>query len=31
MDHTKLAYQYNGQEQKLTDNRPARVIQELLA
>ncbi len=31
MDHTQLAYQYNGQEQKLTDNRPARVVQELLA
>ncbi|MEX2111534.1 MAG: DUF1501 domain-containing protein [Pirellulales bacterium] len=31
MDHAQLAYQYNGQEQKLTDNRPARVVQELLA
>jgi hypothetical protein len=31
MDHTRLAYQYNGQEQKLTDSRPARVVEELLA
>ena len=31
MDHTKLAYHYNGQEQKVTDNRPCRVVNELLA
>jgi hypothetical protein len=31
MDHGKLAYHYNGQEQKLTDNRPCRVVDELLA
>jgi hypothetical protein len=31
LDHTRLAYQYNGQEQKLTDNRPCRVVSELIA
>ena len=31
LDHTKLAYHYNGQEQKLTDTNPARVVKELLA
>ena len=31
LDHQRLAYQYNGQEQKLTDNRPCRVVSELLA
>jgi uncharacterized protein (DUF1501 family) len=31
LDHEKLAYQYNGQEQKLTDNRPCRIVRELLA
>jgi uncharacterized protein (DUF1501 family) len=31
MDHGRLAYHYNGQEQKLTDNRPCRVVTELLA
>jgi hypothetical protein len=31
MDHNKLSYHYNGQEQKLTDNRPSRVVQEILA
>ncbi len=31
MNHDKLVYHYNGQEQKLTDNRPARIVQELLA
>lgn len=31
MDHNKLTYHYNGQEQKLTDNRPSRVVQEILA
>jgi len=31
MDHDKLAYQFNGQEQKLTDNRPCRIVRELLA
>jgi len=31
LDHTKLVYHHNGQEQKLTDNRPARIIQEILA
>ncbi|HEV3138060.1 MAG TPA: DUF1501 domain-containing protein [Pirellulales bacterium] len=31
MDHSALAYHYNGQEQKLTDNHPCRVVNELLA
>jgi len=31
LDHAKLTYHYNGQEQKLTDTRPARVVKELLA
>jgi hypothetical protein len=31
MDHNALAYHYNGQEQKLTDNRPCRVVNQLLA
>jgi hypothetical protein len=31
LDHNRLAYHYNGQEQKLTDNRPCRIVQELLA
>jgi len=31
LDHNRLTFQYNGQEQKLTDNRPARIVSELLA
>ncbi len=31
IDHTTLGFQYNGQEQKLTDNRPCRVVKEILA
>ena len=31
IDHAQLSYHYNGQEQKLTDNRPCRVVEELLA
>jgi uncharacterized protein (DUF1501 family) len=31
LDHNRLLYHYNAQEQKLTDNRPARVVSELLA
>ena len=31
LDHNQLAYHYNGQEQKLTDNRPCRVVKEMLA
>ncbi len=31
MHHDQLAYHYNGQEQKITDNRPCRVVNELLA
>jgi uncharacterized protein (DUF1501 family) len=31
LDHNRLTYQYNGLEQKVTDNRPCRVVSELLA
>ena len=31
LDHKQLVYHYNGQEQKLTDNQPCRVVSELLA
>jgi hypothetical protein len=31
LDHTRLVYTYNGQEQKLTDNQNCRVVTELLA
>ncbi|REK09921.1 MAG: DUF1501 domain-containing protein [Planctomycetota bacterium] len=31
MDHTQLSFHYNGQDQKLTDNRPCRVVNEWLA
>jgi hypothetical protein len=31
MDHNALAYHYNGQEQKLTDNRPCRIVRELIS
>jgi len=31
LEHTKLVYQYNGQEQKLADNGSARVVKEILA
>jgi hypothetical protein len=30
MDHTRLFYFHNGQDQKLTDNRPCRVVREIL-
>lgn len=30
LDHSKLVFYYNGQEQKLTNGRPARVVKELL-
>ena len=30
LDHAKLAYFNNGLEQKLTDNKPCRVVQEIL-
>jgi hypothetical protein len=29
-DHTKLVYQNNGQEQRLTDNKPCRIVREIL-
>jgi len=31
LDHTKLVYHSNGREQRLIDNRPARVVTEILA
>jgi hypothetical protein len=31
LDHTRLVYRSNGREQRLTDGRPARVLQEILA
>jgi hypothetical protein len=31
IDHTRLSFHYNGQEQTLTDARPARVVSEILA
>ena len=31
LDHQRLTYQYNSQEQKLTDNHPCRVVSDLLA
>jgi len=31
LDHTQLVYHHNGQEQRLTDGRPARIVQEVLA
>ncbi len=31
LDHTKLVYHHNGREQHITDNRPARVVKEVLA
>ena len=30
LDHTRLAYHNNGQEQRLTDNKPCRVVKEIL-
>lgn len=31
LDHTRLAYRYNGREATLTDGQPARVVREVLA
>ena len=31
LDHTRLTYQHNGREQRLTDGRPARLVKEILA
>jgi hypothetical protein len=31
LDHNRLSYQYNGLEQKVTDNHPCRVVNEILA
>jgi hypothetical protein len=31
LDHERLAYQVNGRSQRLTDGRPARVVQDILA
>jgi hypothetical protein len=30
-DHTRLIYYHNGREQRIIDNRPARVVREILA
>ena len=30
LDHTKLAYFHNGQEEHITDNKPCRVVKEIL-
>ena len=30
LDHSKLIFHYNGQEQKLTNGRPARIVKELM-
>ena len=31
LDHNRLVYYHNGQEQLLTDKKPARVIKDILA
>ena len=31
VDHSKLVYQHNGRAQRLTDGRPPRVVNEILA
>jgi hypothetical protein len=31
LDHATLAYEHSGQEQRITDNRPARVVSEILS
>ena len=31
LDHTKLVYFNNAIEQRLTDNKPARVVQEIIS
>jgi len=31
LDHSQLEFQYNGQKKSLTDNRPSRVVKEILA
>ena len=30
LDHTKLVYQHNGQEQRITESKPCRVVKEIL-
>jgi len=30
IDHTKLAYFHNGREDHITDNKPCRVVKEIL-
>jgi uncharacterized protein (DUF1501 family) len=30
LDHTKLIYQHNGQEERITDTKPCRVVKEIL-
>ncbi len=31
LDHSQLEFQYNGQKKSLTDNRPSRIVREILA
>jgi hypothetical protein len=31
LDHTKLLYHHNGQEERITDTKPCRVVREILA
>jgi hypothetical protein len=31
LEHERLVYHHNGQEQRITDGRPARVVREILA
>ena len=30
LDHTKLLYHHNGQEERITDTKPCRVVKEIL-
>ena len=30
LDHSKLLYFHNGQEERITDNKPCRVVKEIL-
>ena len=30
IDHTKLLYHHNGQEERITDSKPCRVVKEIL-
>jgi hypothetical protein len=30
LDHSKLLYHHNGQEERITDSKPARVVKEIM-